>query len=271
MAKTQSKPSTSMSRRERLRQQQLEAAKRQRRMRLIVVVSAIVAVVLIGGAVWWGVASRSNSGPTASGGQITPPDAVGTVGIMVQAPGGATPDASAPTVSEYQDYQCPICKQYFDVFGPVLNQLVSQGKIKLEYRTMTFLDTNLQNDASTRSAVAADCADTVGAYGKYHDVVYQNQPTQEGAGYTDDQLRNVFAKDAGITGYDLTKFQRCYDTKATLNFVKAVDTSAGEAGITSTPTFKAADSKGKVATLDLTNTQPTTDAVLAAITKALAG
>ncbi|HEX2857928.1 MAG TPA: thioredoxin domain-containing protein [Propionibacteriaceae bacterium] len=265
------RPSTATSRRELLRQQQLEAAKRQRRTRLVVVITAIVAIVLIGGAVWWGVAAQSGSKQTASGAQITPPDAMGTTGIAVHAVGGTPPAASAPSVYEYQDYQCPACEQYFKVFGPVLNQLVSQGKIKLEYRTMTFLDTNLRNDSSTRSAVAAACADTVGAYEKYHDVVYKNQPTQEGAGYTDQQLRDTFAQQAGITGADLTKFQKCYDTRATLNFVKAVDTNAGQAGITSTPTFKAADASGKVVTLDLSSTQPTADAVMATITKALAG
>lgn len=267
---SKSQPAPTMSRREQLRQQQLEVAKRQKRTRLVVVLSAIVAVVLIGGAVWWGVASRSTSSPSASGSQVTPPDAVGTEGIAVRPAGAAAPDASAPTVYEYQDYQCPACEQYFKVFGPVLNQLVSQGKIKLEYRTMTFLDTNLRNDASTRSAVAAACADTVDAYEKYHDAIYANQPATEGAGYTDEQLRVTFPQDAGITGDNLTKFQRCYDTKATLDFVKAVDDNAGKAGITSTPTFKAG-ANGKVVALDLSTTQPTADAVMATITKALQG
>ena len=263
-------PTTPMSRRDQLRQRQLEAAKRQQRTRLVVVITAIVAVALIGGAVWWGVAAQSSSNPTASGSQVTPPDAVGTEGISVHPDGAAQPAASAPSVLEYQDYQCPACKQYFNVFGPVLNQLVSQGKIKLEYRTMTFLDTNLRNDASTRSAVAAACADTVDAYEKYHDVVYANQPTTEGTGYTDEQLRVSFPKDAGITGDRLTKFQQCYDDKATLDFVKAVDDNAAKAGITSTPTFRAS-ADGKTVALDLSTTQPNADAVMATITKALAG
>ncbi len=264
-----SQPTKPMSRREQLRQRQLAEAKRQQRTRLIVVISAIVAVVLIGGAVWWGVASRQTT-PTATGTQITPPNAVGDVGITVHPAGAATPAASAPTLMEYQDYQCPIFKEYYTTFGPAFNQLVSQGKIKLEYRTMTFLDTNLKNDASTRAAVAAACADTVGKFEKYHDVVYANQPTTEGAGYTDQQLRVTFAQDAGITGADLTKFQQCYDTKATLQFVQAVNTAAEQAGVTGTPTFKVSGN-GKTVTLNLATTQPTADAVLAAITTALNG
>ncbi len=265
-----SQPTKPMSRREQLRQRQLEAAKRQQRTRLIVVISAIVAIVLIGGAVWWGVAARSTSTPQASGAQITPPNAVGDVGITVHPAGAKTPAASAPTLMEYQDYQCPICKEYYTMFGPAFNQLVSQGKIKLEYRTMTFLDTNLKNDASTRAAVAAACADTVGEFEKYHDVVYANQPTTEGAGFTDQQLRVTFAKDAGITGADLTKFQQCYDNKATLKFVQAVNTAAEQSGVTGTPTFKVSGN-GKTVTLNLAATQPTADAVMAAITTALNG
>jgi 2-hydroxychromene-2-carboxylate isomerase len=60
----------------------------------------------------------------------------------------------------------------------------------------------------------------VGKLEAYHNMIYKNQPAREGDGYTDDQLRNVFAKDAGITGSDLTNFQKYYDTKATSAFVK---------------------------------------------------
>ena len=40
-------------------------------------------------------------------------------------------------------------------------------------------------------------------------------------------MRGAFAKDAGITGADLTKFQKCYDTKATKDFA----TNAAEEGL----------------------------------------
>jgi hypothetical protein len=119
----------------------------------------------------------------------------------------------------YEDYQCPNCKETEDTYGPVLKQLAASGDIKLQYRTLTFLD-NGRNDSSYRAAMAAASADMVGKLEAYHNMIYKNQPAREGDGYTDDQLRNVFAKDAGITGSDLTNFQKYYDTKATSAFVK---------------------------------------------------
>lgn len=265
------RPNAGPSRREQLRLQQLEAAKRAKRNRVIVIVAAVVAVVLIAGAVWWGVASsHKNSGDSVvAGAQVTPPNAVGTDGILVTSDGAKTPAADAPTLIEYQDYQCPGCKAYYDAFGKPLDQLVTDGKIKLEYRTMTFLDTNEHNTASSRAAYAAACADIVGRFEAYHDVVYANQPAVEGTGYTDQQLRVDFAQKAGITGSALTKFQSCYDQRATKDFVTAVAQKAMDAGINSTPTFKVIQGS-KTVTLDLSKADPTEDGVMAAITKALA-
>ena len=125
-----------------------------------------------------------------------------------------------PTVTVFQDYQCPACKGAEDLLGKPLNDLSSKGEIKLQYHTLTFLDRNLRNDSSSRAAMAAAAADVVGKYEAYHDVVYSHQPKEEGAGYTDEQLRKEFASEAGITGKDLTTFQRVYDNKQTEQFVK---------------------------------------------------
>ena len=78
----------------------------------------------------------------------------------------------------------------------------------------------MKNGWSTRAAEAAAAADAVGAYPQYYAVVYKGQPAKEGDGYTDDQLRNVFPKQAGITGDKLKTFQKYYDTRATHDFVE---------------------------------------------------
>lgn len=259
------------SRREQLRLQQEQQAARLRRNRLITVIAGVLAAVVILGAIGYAIyqQNQSKGSSVAIGSQVTPTNAVGTTGMVVKPAGAKDLVANAPTLAEYQDYQCPVCKTYFTVFGPAINQLAAEGKIKLEYRTLTFLDTNLQNDASTRAAVAAACADTVGAYEKYHDTVYANQPEKEGTGYTDQQLRSDFATQAGITGDNLTKFQKCYDERQTINFVKAVNESGNKAGINSTPTFMV-EGNGKSAKVDLSKVSPTADAVLAAIQAAVA-
>jgi len=63
---------------------------------------------------------------------------------------GIATAGKVPTLVEYQDYQCPICKEYGSFYGTVLNKMSAEGSIILEYRTMTFMDSNLSNTASSR-------------------------------------------------------------------------------------------------------------------------
>lgn len=265
----------SASRREALRQQQEAEAARQKRNRLLVVIAAVLALALVIAAISYAVVHHNNNKNAAKSAAVTPANAVmsgsSPVGISDKPTNGKTAAADAPTLYEYQDYQCPVCKQYETAYGPTLEKLVDEGKINLQYRTLTFLDQNERNDASTRSAIAAACADTVGAYRKYHDVVYTNQPEQEGQGYTDQQLKSDFAQQAGITGDNLTKFQQCYDNRATSQFVTDVNNN-GDNNLTSnglkisTPQFFV-DKNGKPSAVGLVlgQTQPTEDAILSVI------
>ncbi|MDR0783207.1 MAG: thioredoxin domain-containing protein, partial [Propionibacteriaceae bacterium] len=97
-------------------------------------------------------------------------------------------------------------------------------------------DQIIGNDSSQRSARAATCAHTVGAFWAYHSTIFRNQP-HEGVGYTDELLRNDFAAEAGITGDALTRFQTCYDTGATNEQVKAMESEGSAAGVNGTPYF----------------------------------
>ena len=221
-----------VSRREQLRLQreaELKAAQRKRRLTIgLGIVGVIVAVSLI----TWGVYSfKDKIGAT----NAVPPHANGDKTGIIANPGKAK--SGAPLFVIYQDYQCPTCKQYHSVFGTKLREAADAGKIQLEYRTMNFLDSNLQNDASTRAAVAAACADNAGVYQGYYDALYDNQPATEGAGFTADMLRVTIPTQLGLTGDKLAGFQKCYDTQATLQFIQGTNDAAGRAGITGTPAY----------------------------------
>ncbi len=227
-------PETSekVSRREQLRVQreaELKAAQRAKRMKVGL---GIVATVVVISLVTWAVYTFKD---TIGATNAVPSHANGDKSGIVVNPGKAA--KGAPLFVIYQDYQCPICKEYHTVFGTKLREAAAAGKIQLEYRTMNFLDANLQNDASTRSAVAAACADNVGAYEAYYDALYDNQPATEGDGYSDEMLRVTIPAQIGITGDRLTGLQKCYDTRATLQFINGTNTAAGRANITSTPTY----------------------------------
>jgi protein-disulfide isomerase len=216
---------------------------------LIVAVVAIVLVLIVAGGVAmlvgqasaiktvtgpWGPVNVSTA-PTSSTTNALPPHANGDKTGIVANPGKAK--SGAPLFVIYQDYQCPACKTFHTAFGTKLREAADAGKIQLEYRTMNFLDSNLQNDASTRAAVAAACADNAGVYQGYNDAVYDNQPATEGAGYSADLLRVTIPTQLGLTGDKLAGFQKCYDTQATLQFINGTNDAAFRAGIKSTPTY----------------------------------
>ena len=86
-----------------------------------------------------------------------------------------------------------------------------------------------------RAANASCCAQDQGKFVAYHDEVFKNQPTEEGKGYTDDQLI-AFGKTAGVP--DMTKFTACVKDQTFKGWVDAVAAEGQAAGITGTPTYK---------------------------------
>lgn len=231
----------SQSRREALRRQQ-QAQSRAKRTQRIVVVGAIVlavAVIAVFATIFLG--QLNKGGSAASGSQAIPVNATPDQSGIILNPGKYA--AGVPKVEVFLDYQCPVCKQFEARFGPTLDEMAANGEIQLVYRTMTFLDGNLRNDASLRAGIGAACADNAGRYSEYHNAVFAVQPTTEGPGYTTQQLRVDVPAAAGITGDALTGFQNCYDTRATQAFVEGTNEKASEANVNSTPTIRVNDTK----------------------------
>lgn len=223
------------SRREALRRQQ-EAQARAKRLQRIILVAAIVLGLVVIGVVGTIVVSQLNKGGTAAGtNSSVPVNATSDASGIVVNPG--TFKDGVPKVEVFLDYQCPVCKQFETQFGTTLDDMATKGEIQLIYRTMTFLDNNLRNDSSLKAGIAAACADNAGAYSAYHNAIFAGQPTNEGTGYTTQQLRVDFAGTAGITGDKLTGFQQCYDSRTTQSFVEGTNEKAAADGVNSTPTI----------------------------------
>ncbi|WP_380175708.1 DsbA family protein [Kineococcus sp. DHX-1] len=245
-----------------LRQREL-ARERSRRVLLIsiavVVVLALVAVVVV-------VIDRSRKDDVALAAQAVPPNASGKAeGIVL--PG--TPAAGAPTLDVWLDYQCPYCKEFETAAGDSVVQLAADGKARVVVHTLTFLDGKLGNDASQRAAEGAAAADAQGRFAEYNKVVFANQPSQEGTGYTDAQLRD-FAQQAGVP--DLAKWQSALEGHAYRDYVESVADSMDANGVSGTPTVTvtpAGGQKKEIPTQDLLGSDPVTavaQAVAAATT-----
>ncbi len=113
------------------------------------------------------------------------------------------PDTAPVTVDLYEDFQCPVCRQFEADAGSTLADLVSAGTVRIVHHGMAFLDSSRNDDYSTRALnAAAVVASTAGpdALQRFHDLLYAHQPDEQtGSGLTDDQLIS-YAEQAGASG-----------------------------------------------------------------------
>ena len=202
---------------------------------VVLVIAAVITAVVLG--------SEDKKAATTAGGSTLPKNVAAMGAGIVVNPGAP---ANVPTVDMYEDFQCPVCARFEEIFGLQIVDMVKANQIKLVAHPLSFLDDNLRNDSSNRSANAAACAADADKFLQYHAATFQGQPTTEGAGYSDATLKE-FAQKAGITGAALTTWDQCYAAKSHNQWVESVQTQSEKDGVNGTPTIKL---NGKV--IDLT-------------------
>jgi protein-disulfide isomerase len=141
-------------------------------------------------------------------------------------------DANAPvTITEYGDFQCPVCAQLHRLWEPTLEQLVQQGKAKFEFVGLEYLDQG--GTESLRSAAAAVCAADADKFVDYYNALYTGQSRTENSGFlTDARLLN-FGRSVGITD---PAFARCVSSRKYTGWVTKNTDAASQRGVTGTPT-----------------------------------
>lgn len=221
-----------------------------------VVVSTVVVVLVLGAVVTAVILGSQAKNNAASAGGASLPKNVAAMGAGIVVNPGAP--STVPAMDLYEDFQCPVCGRFEQLYGAQITELAQQNRVKLVVHMLSFLDDNLRNDSSNRAANAAACAADAGRFYPYHAAVYAGQPTREGEGYTDAQLRD-FAQKAGITDAALQTWQSCYSAKTHNQYVVSVQNQADKDGVNGTPTIRL---NGKdVALSTLTGPQSLGDAV----------
>ena len=163
------------------------------------------------------------------------------------------PDA-AVTISEYLDFQCPVCRRAgLNVLPEIEQEYVEPGKARLEIRPIAFL-----GDESVAAAEAAQCAEEQGRFWEYHDILFANQGRENGGAFSEGNLKR-FAEALGLqTG----PFNACLDSGKYESSVKAATDAALELpDFKGTPTFLVNGQK----------VETSVDAISAAIDAALSG
>ena len=218
------------------RQAKLDAARKARstgpnKIVIGTVVAVIAIVAVVAGVI---VNSESNKSKVNQGGKALPAG-VSAMGAGWVANQGVTLTSRAPTVSVFEDFRCPVCKTLEGAFGDTIEQAATAGKIKVVFHFKTVIDGNLGSDNSQTAASNALCAADQGAFWKYHDALYANQP-KEGTLFTKADF-TTYAEQAGINGAKLTAFQACVDAGKYMNYVKSTEDASFKAGISGTPAF----------------------------------
>ncbi|WP_426565765.1 thioredoxin domain-containing protein [Angustibacter sp. McL0619] len=202
-------------------------AESRRRNGIITAVVAVVVLVVVGAYV---LIQNDNSSKTGSSSNAAPKNTQGKANqtIVVGSP------SATVLVTAYEDFQCPVCKQFEQTSGPVLLAYLNQQQIKMNYRPIAFLDSASTTNYSTRALNSAGCVvDTkLDAFQAYHKLLFENQPAEGSAGLPNSKLIEL-AKQAGAGD-----ISACVNAETFKGWTVAVTDQASKDGVNGTPTVK---------------------------------
>jgi protein-disulfide isomerase len=135
------------------------------------------------------------------------------------------------TIELYLDFRCPHCKEFEDQSESAINQLVDEGKAKVTYNPLAFVDP----EVSPRAANGFACAAAAGKARGYADALYANF----GQAWTDDQLIDLGTK----LGIRDSSFAECVKTDKYAQWLQSVSSASDQRGVTGTPTVYVNDTQ----------------------------
>lgn len=137
-------------------------------------------------------------------------------------------EAATVKLTEYSDFQCPACGQFY----PVVKEVVDQYKDQLTFEYKHFPLISIHPNAAP-AAKAAEAAAQQGKFWEMHDKLFENQAAWSGSSAP----QPIFIGYAKELGLNVDQFTR--QMKASLIADKVADSfrEARERGLTGTPTF----------------------------------
>ena len=237
--------------REARRQRAAEAVKErqaaERRRKTLTIVGVVTAIVVVIGGVFAltrvldttgdtpdnvpGVAQDPNASQTDAGEPSSTPGKLDGFAVVVGQ------DDAPVTVTIYEDFQCPACANFEGQVGEQLLEAIDEGKVRVEFRLLSFLDRASTNDYSSRALNAALVVlDTAGvdAFLSFHADLYANQPAEGGPGFEDDDLIER-AVAAGAVEADV---RTGIEDKVFEQWIKNATDQMSKDGVTGTPTIR---------------------------------
>ncbi|CAM5569039.1 thioredoxin domain-containing protein [Streptomyces abikoensis] len=177
--------------RERLRAERERQAKRDKTRRQLVVAGAIVVVLAIAGGVGYAVSNmnddKGGGGWAGDKALVKPANSTGENGDEI-----VIGDAKAKeTLTVYEDPRCPSCASFENESGPQLRQDVKDGRYKVRFVMVNFIDDMARGTGSKNAVSALGAALNVSpdAFLAYKEALYspKNHPDERDDAFADDK------------------------------------------------------------------------------------
>jgi protein-disulfide isomerase len=202
-----------MAKRSTYREKRRQQEQRRRLTILIIVVIAALAVAAL--------LILPNYLPIGEIAAVTPqshPDAQGTA--------MGNPDAPV-RIDVFEDFQCPSCRAYTENYEPlIIANDVPMGRVYYVFRQWPFI-----GPESLQAANASMCANAQGRFWDYHDMLFTNQGTENGGGFSDRRL-TAFAEQLGL---NMTDFNTCFKKNEYQSEIQSDYSEGTKLGVSGTP------------------------------------
>ncbi|MFB7466379.1 DsbA family protein [Streptomyces sp. NPDC056224] len=195
---------TKRSARERLLVERERQKTRDKRRRTLIVSAAVVGVLGLAAVVGLIAANSGKDGGAGKAGPVVAPSgATGKDALAIR----TGRDGAKSTLTVWEDFRCPACKSFEDNYRATVHELEAAGLLKVDYHLVTLIDGNMGGSGSLKAANAAACAQDAGKFPEYHDVLFQNQPSEVDDAYGKNaKLLELAGK---VDGLDTLAFRKC--------------------------------------------------------------
>lgn len=132
-----------------------------------------------------------------------------------------------PTVDLWEDFQCPVCKQFELVNGSYMQKLVTEKKAKVVYHLLSFI-----GPESVLAANASACAADENKFLPFHAYLYTTQGTENSGIWSNAGLVSA----GSVVGLTDSRFKSCVNNGTYSKWVTKIANDGQDKKIDATPT-----------------------------------